>query len=159
MSHEKLTQFSKESLVFLPPFPDFDLQKQFHREYWLTRFPRVGWMALDRTATVEDPLYHEAVKQVFEDPLFIPAYIQIEPSRQELMKIGIDEPKDVLLQFNVEVLKEDFDLATDDVRIGDKIMWDNIEYMLHTHHRDGYLANSVIPTKLICTLMRYRQGE
>ena len=157
MAHESLIKQSEISRIFLPPAPDVDLHRHFNREYWIRHFPRVGWMELDRVETVEDELYHEAVKQEFKEPIFIPAYIEINPSAQELQKWGIDEPKEVMLRFSTVVL-QDFNLGVSDIRIGDKIVWDNIEYEIMTHHRDKYWFNQVIPFEIMCTLNRYRQG-
>ena len=141
-----------------PPDADGHQMRNFTAEYHLSHFKKIAWMSLNRVTTVEDELYHEAVTQAFSPPVYIPAFTQINPSIQELIKYGIDEKKDALFRVSTKVIN-DMGLGDDIIRIGDKIVWDGVEYGIQAMHRVNQFANTNIPMELVFICQRWRQGE
>ena len=142
----------------VPPDADIQLQRQLVAEYHLRNFKKIAWLSLDRKATNEDGLYHEAVEQIFTPPRYFQAFAQINPSVQDLIKYGIDERKDALFRVSTKVL-DDLGFGDDVIRIGDKIVWDGVEYAIWAIHRENQWLNTNIPLELALVCQRWRQGE
>lgn len=158
---ESQVQTSRKGNVVFPPIKDLELQKKFQSELWRRVFgqSKVVWLALDKEKTKEDDeLYHESFPQRYKAPVEIPAFVKINPSKQELKKYGIDETKEVLLLLSTIVLEEQ-GLTDGSLRIGDKVVWDGVEYEIMTFHREEPWANTNVYFHVACTLQRFRQGE
>lgn len=141
-----------------PPDADIIQMENFTAEYHRTHFKKIAWLSLNRVATQEDQLYHEAVHQSFSAPVYFPAFVQINPSVQDLIKYGIDEKKDALFRVSSKLIN-DMGLGDDMLRIGDKIVWDGVEYGIYAMHRENQFANTNIPLELALICQRWRQGE
>lgn len=143
--------------VVLPPHTDINIVKKFHKEFFWRHFPKVTYLKLDRENTIVDTLTNETTNWVYHDPIEIPAYVKLSPSRQLLGLFGIDEERDLLIAFSVAILHE-LGLGNNAICIGDKVIYDNIEYQIMTVHRRNYFFNWNIPLEITCTLSRFRRG-
>lgn len=144
--------------VIIPPESDVVFVKQLHRDLYRLVFPRVLWMQIDRKATVVDRLYLETRRFIYKAPVEMPIFVQVKPSAQLLTKFGIDEERELLAVFSIPILEE-MGLGSNEVTIGDKIVYDGTEYEVMSVNRYSYVFNYNIPLDLVTTLQRFRIGE
>lgn len=97
--------------------------------------------------------------RVWERSIEIPAYVEPEPSAQELDKYGITEPKELLVKVST-VLLDDHGKGPQMV-IGTGVLWDAEFYEVLSYHRtsDDLWANTAIPLYLTLACNRYTVGE
>lgn len=170
--------YAPDGILFMPFDQELELQRQYQREmYWhfakkvawfrLLRDQAIGWnfptlywndqqLVWDQDRNV-DELYTERRHQPFGAPVWVPAFVELNPNRQMLLKVGIDEQRDLVIHLSTVIL-DDLKISLD-VRVGDKFLFDNLEYMVQNVWFDKYWANTNVPLEQVCALQRYRQGE
>lgn len=148
--------------IQLPSVGDLGIQMAWQREVSQMYWPEVELIRLDRGRTQEHFLYRDTSERVFQDPVKVRAYIDHSPSKQRLMKYGIDEQREVLVYFSTVVLSDMGILENNSqFLIGDLIRFDDDLYEILTQHRDkaGYWANTNVPLLFICTCNRFRKSR
>lgn len=156
-SSKLMQQILKRTQKF-PSGGELDINKQLQVEMYVRFFPPIAWVPMDRAQTKLHKRYREAKDQIYKDPVLLPAFVELNPSKQLLGKMGIDEKRELLIRFSTVVL-EALGFKDDDVKVGDKVVFDSIEYEIMTLHRDKYWANSNVAFELTVTLQKYRQGQ
>lgn len=95
------------------PFFIDDTDLDFFREITMEAsdlfFREIEVHFLDRERTKYDPLYGESLNMVFVQPYRVRATVELTPKKAELIKAGLDEPRDfdepALVSIDVGVLK------------------------------------------------------
>lgn len=144
--------------VVVPPQTDIRIVKQWHREFYRIRFPVVHWLRLNRMKTNVNRLYLEAVQWFYFDPIILPAFVRLNGDTQSLSRFGIDETREITISFSIPIL-EDLGFNFLDVTIGDKVIFDGIEYQILQIARKSYVFNWNIPLDLVCSSRMFRLGE
>lgn len=150
--------------VRLPQTQDIAVQVEYQMEIARQAYPLIRILQLDRSKTVEDPLYREVRSQDahFKEPIEMYSFVDFEPSRQELKKYGIDESREVMVTFATALLEEKALLGSgSQYMIGWVIEFDDDYYEVLSQHRgkEGFWANTNIPFHVIVTCQRYRFGS
>lgn len=70
--------------------PEIDLVKDLDRESFIRNYPPLAYFELDKKATVIDPLYRETRSPAYKQPISIPIFIMLEPSKRLLKRFGLE---------------------------------------------------------------------
>lgn len=148
-----------------PGDSDLPIQKEFHKEYFQLHYPQLDLLILDRENTEVCDTYDETEEFIFFNPIKVHAYVEHQPSEQELMKYGIDEQRDVLFHMSTPLLEEQGLLSGEGDGsawlLGSRMVFDNDEYEIKSQHRatDGYWANTNVAFVIVVSGLRVREGR
>ena len=155
-------QDASQLLLKMLEAADYKMQATLQREAFMRHHPKIQLIRLDRTQTNVDELYRDAQDPVWLPPIEIHAHVEHSPSKQRLMKFGINEEREVMVTFSTALLS-DAGVLQDNTTflIGDCIKFDSDLYEIKSQHRsrDGYWGSSNIPFHVVCTCSRYQHGQ
>lgn len=156
---------------------DFTAQDRWVREGAKKRGAKVHFFPMNTGPNPEntdgagvDPLYGDILDPEFlsnpdvkDERLFnLECYVEHRPSKQKLMKYGVDEQKDVIFHFPFSLLEEQglvdkFRFRGTD--LGDLILWDGTWYRIDAAHRGSFFGQRISHyfTAAICN--RYRHNN
>jgi hypothetical protein len=127
-------------------------------------FPPLPYYVLDKqltTRTQAETFYGEedneqaALTEVA--PLMIPIEIKISPPLQYLRKFGIEDLQDAIALLSIGWLNAN--LPTFHPKIGDRILYHQIEFRVETVKFTDYFANEQVPIHYLLTLDNMSEGE
>jgi hypothetical protein len=139
--------------------PDVRIQVQFQREMWERHYPLVSLIRRDRTATNVDPLRIEAPVEEWLAPVQLRARVEHSPSKQRLLRWGIEEDRDCIVSFSTLLLDDLGILAgSSNFLVGDLVRFDDDLYEIREQHRPegSYWGNTNIPFFVSCACSRYK---
>lgn len=149
-------------LLSLLEEPDLRIQLQFQRELWERHYPKVSLIRRARLETNVDDLRVEAADPDWKNPILIRARVEHNPSKQRLMRWGIEESRDIIVSFS-SVLLDDLGILekTSNFLIGDIVRFDDDLYEIRDQHRpsEGYWGNTNIPLYISCSCSRFKFGK
>lgn len=153
---------ASQLLLKLLEASDYAMQAELQREAFMRHHPEIILLRLDRNLTTPDELYNDSHDRTYLPEIRTHAHIEHSPSKQRLLKYGIDEERDVMVTFSTVLLGDMGILGHNSTfLIGDIIKWDEDLYEIKSQHRgrDGYWGSSNIPFHIVCTAGRYQHGR
>lgn len=144
--------------------PEIALTMENDRESFDRMFPAIAYYVLDKkltTRSVSDTFYGEesdeqaALNEV--PPLMIPIELKIDPPLQYLRKFGIEDIQDAIALLSIGWLNAN--LPSFSPKIGDRILYHQIEFRVETAKFTDYFANEQVPIHYLLTLDNMSTGS
>jgi hypothetical protein len=137
--------------------PEITLTMENDQESFDRMFPPIAYYVLDKritTRSVSETFYGEEVDEqgalTEVPPLMIPIEIKISPPLQYLRKFGIEELQDAIALLSIGWLQAN--LPNFNPKIGDRILYHQIEFRVETVKFSDYFANEQVPIHYLLTL-------
>lgn len=140
---------------------DLEYVTRLTSEFWVARFPKLRYEALDKQASTKHRLYHEAKNKVWLPAVEVPVHVDFEPSTKRLSSYGIDELRPVIFGFHVGLLRLVNRFPENSTAmIGGLVEFDGDKYEIMTQHRakESYWAQTNAPLFIVCSANVFRRG-